>query len=149
MKVKEELYQYCVTYVQQRIARIQAEINEAQASANEETKSSVGDKYETSRAMAQSEVERNTVQLKEAEKLMSTLQGFTAFTSSEIVVPGSLVKTSRGIFYIAISLGLVTQAHQAYFIVSADSPIGKLLLKKRAGDVITWQSQSYEIQSVE
>ena len=149
MKVKEDLYQYCLTYVQQRMARIQAEINEAQASANEETKSSVGDKYETSRAMAQSEVERNSVQLREAEKLMATLRSFTAATQSDVVMPGSLVKTSKGIFYVAISLGSVTQAHQSYFIISADSPIGKLLLKKRAGDTITWQGQVYEIHGVE
>ena len=79
MKEKEVLYAYCVNYVQQRIARIQGEINKAQSSANEETKSSMGDKYETSRAMAHQEIENNRMQLLEAEKLHSILQNLTGF----------------------------------------------------------------------
>jgi transcription elongation GreA/GreB family factor len=149
MTVKAKLYQYCVDYALQRIAHIQEEISRAQSSANEETKSSVGDKYETSRAMAQLEVERNMVQLKEAEKLQSTLQGLGNSIARERVTPGSLVNTSQGIFYIAISLGAITLDKKQYFIVSADSPIGKLMLGKRVGDNMTWNNKQYKVQSIE
>jgi transcription elongation GreA/GreB family factor len=149
MTVKTKLYQHCVDYAQQRIVRIQEEISRAQSSANEETKSSVGDKYETSRSMAQLEVERNMVQLKEAEKLQSTLQGLGNSIARELVIPGSLVNTSEGVFYIAISLGAITLDKKQYFIVSADSPIGKLMLGKRVGDSMTWNNKQYTVQSIE
>lgn len=149
MKEKEALYKHCLDYVHQRIARMREEIERAQYSANEETKSSAGDKYETSRAMAQLEVERNMTQLKEAEKLQSIMQSLTSFNTTDVIMPGSLVTTPKGIFYIAISLGLITQGQKQYFIISADSPIGKLLMGKRNGDSITWNSFLYEIQNVE
>jgi hypothetical protein len=148
MSEKIELYDYCTNYVKQRIARIQAEIKSAQSSANEETKSSAGDKYETGRAMAQLEIERSQGQLKEAEKLEAVLNGIANSNLAERVLPGSLVITSKGIFYLAISLGLVKLHDTEYFLVSADSPIGKLLLNKKNGDHFNWNGSDYVIQAI-
>ena len=149
MKEKDSLYAYCMNYVQERITRTQEEISKVQSSANEETKSSAGDKYETGRAMAQLEIERNTTQLSEAKKLQATMQSLNATRASDVVIPGSLVTTSKGMFYIAISMGIVEFDRQKYFVVSVDSPIGKLLMGKKAGDIVTWNNQPYAIQSVE
>ena len=146
---KDSLYNHCVQYVEERIARIQNEIDLLQAAANEETKSSAGDKYETGRAMAQLEIERNAVQLKEAERLRSFLQGIVREGTSAVIVPGSLVTTSNGVFYVAISLGVVILDQQKYLVVSPDSPIGKLLLGKRAGQELLWRSERYSIVRVE
>jgi transcription elongation GreA/GreB family factor len=148
MTEKEALFQYCLEYVQQRIGRIRAEIEQVQTSANEETKSSAGDKYETGRAMAQSEIERNLIQLKEAEKLNSTLQSLPYTIASEHVKAGSLVTTSKGAFFIAISLGQITIQDKKYFVVSADSPIGKLLLGRKKGDSFTWNGSEQTIKAI-
>ena len=147
--IKESLYNHCVQYVGNRIARIKNEIDLQQAAANEETKSSAGDKYETGRAMAQLEIERNLVQLKEAEKLQSLLQGIVRGGSADRIVPGSLITTAKGVFYIAISIGTVSLEQQSYFIVSPDSPIGKLLLGKRVGQEIVWRDETYTIALIE
>lgn len=149
MKVKEALYKHCWQYVEQRKLRIQEEIAGTQASANEETKSSAGDKYETGRAMAQLEIERNLQQLNEAEKLQQALQGMDLDRNSDTVIPGSLVTTSNGIFFIAISLGLLTHNQIQYLMISADSPIGKLLLKKKVGESILWNKQELRILSID
>jgi hypothetical protein len=149
MTEKETLYAHCLQYVEQRIARIQEEITRVQASANEETKSSAGDKYETGRAMAQSEIERNTFQRMEAERLHATLTNLNQSTPFALAAPGALVTTSKGVFYIAISLGSVTLQNKPYFIVSAESPIGKLLIGKKAGESITWNGNLHEIKKVE
>ncbi len=131
------------------MARIQNEIDLQQEAANEETKNSAGDKYETGRAMAQLEIERNAVQLKEAEKLRSFLQQMVREHSGEVIVPGSLVTTSKGVFYIAISLGAVTLHQQVYLVVSPDSPIGKLLLGRRVGNELIWREEKYVVERVE
>jgi transcription elongation GreA/GreB family factor len=149
MTEKETLYAHCLQYVEQRISRIQAEITRVQASANEETKSSAGDKYETGRAMAQNEIERNTLQRLEAERLQSVLTNINQSNSFSVGAPGALVTTSKGVFYIAISLGAVPLQGKTYFIVSADSPIGKLLIGKKVGDLITWNGNQHEIKKVE
>ena len=127
----------------------QTAIQELQDAANAETKSSAGDKYETGRAMAQREVDMLGHQLKEAEKLHLKLKGLSNVRSEGKVIPGSLVNTSSGDFYIAISMGLVTRDQMEYFIVSSDSPIGRELLGKRKGDSFVWNSRSGTILSIE
>jgi transcription elongation GreA/GreB family factor len=149
MTIKDKLYDYCIHFVDDRIHRIQEEIRSAQAAANEETKSSAGDKYETGRAMAQGTIERNTQQLAEAEKVKAALQRMPAVTHPDRIVPGTLITTSRGMFYLSISIGLVTLEKQTFFIVSADSPIGKSLLGKTIGDVVHWNTMDYSIIRIE
>jgi transcription elongation GreA/GreB family factor len=147
--LKKSLFDYCEAYVTSRIGRIKEEIKKAQASANEETKSSAGDKYETGRAMAQLEIEKNTKQLNEAEKLSAMLQNIVTDRISDVIIPGSLVSTSKGLFYISISIGLVKISDADYFIIAPDSPIGKMFLGKKAGDVVSWNNNEYLIREIE
>ena len=146
---KNTLYTYCTDYVMERITRLKIEIKKTQYSANEETKSSAGDKYETGRAMAQLEIEKNTTQLREAERLQGMLQAIHKDLVSEIIIPGSLVTTSNGMFYISISIGLIEIDKTPYFIVAPDSPIGKLFMGKKAGDTVSWNSNVYAIQTID
>ena len=148
MNEKVSLFNYCLDYVEERIARIQTEINSAQLSANQETKSSAGDKYETGRAMAQLDIERNMFQLKEAEKLRSILRNLPKTTVANMVVPGALVITNKGKFFLAISIGTVKLNGEPYFIISADSPIGKLLLGKQQGSTFNWNNTEYKISEI-
>jgi len=146
--LKATLYKYCTDYVQERISRLKTEIKKTQSSANEETKSSAGDKYETGRAMAQLEIEKNTKQLAEAERLQGMLQAIHLDLVSEIIIPGSLVATSKGSFYISISIGVSEIEKKQYFIIAPDSPIGKLFMGKKAGDEVSRNNTVYKIQSI-
>ena len=146
---KSSLYDYCSAYVTERITRLKTEIKKTQSSANEETKSSAGDKYETGRAMAQLEIEKNTRQLAEAERLQGMLQAIHVDLVSHTIIPGSLITTSKGVFYISISIGLVEINKQQYFIIAPDSPIGKLFMGKKAGDIVSWNGNTYDIQKVD
>lgn len=149
MPLKAQLFAHCEQYVFDRMKRIQDEIRNAQESANEETKSSAGDKHETGRAMAQLAVERATQQLVEAEKLLGMLRGLQRVRVSDRVMPGSLVTASSGVFYVAISLGQVTLQGISYLVVAPDSPIGKLLLGKRPGETFAWNGNTHIIHSIE
>jgi len=146
--IKTTLFNFCTDYVMERINRLKTEIKKTQSSANEETKSSAGDKYETGRAMAQLEIGKNTVQLREAERLLEMLRAIHIDLSSEIVIPGSFVKTNKGDFYISISIGLIKLQQNQYFIIAPDSPIGKLFMGKKVRDVISWNKTNYQITEI-
>lgn len=146
--IKTALFAFCTDYVMERINRLKNEIKKTQASANEETKSSAGDKYETGRAMAQLEIGKNSVQLREAERLLGMLQAIHQELISEIVIPGSLVKTNKGDFYISISIGLIKLKQNQYFIIAPDSPIGLLFMGKKVRDVISWNKAQYQIHEI-
>ncbi|UKN03023.1 3-oxoacyl-ACP synthase [Paracrocinitomix mangrovi] len=131
-----------------RIATIKAAIDDAQASANNETKSTAGDKHDTSRAMMQLEVEQKSKQLSETLKLKETLGKFSDQNTSAIVGLGSVVETSAANYYISISAGKLNAGGSDYFAVSGASPIGQLLLGKKAGDIAQFNGKKIEISAV-
>lgn len=148
MNVKQELYEMCYRYVAQRTEVSRQAISEAKTSADQETKSSAGDKYETGRAMMHLEMEKNAGQLEESVKLKHVLDTIHLDTSTDSAQPGSLVTTDRGEFFIAISIGEVTLEGKPYFVISAASPIGQKLIGLKAGDKMTFRNQTYTIERI-
>ena len=103
--MKKKLYELCLAFVDQRLGHIEQANATAKESANDETKSSAGDKHETGRAMAQLEQEKNAQQLNEALALREQLNKIDPLQRSSSIQPGSFVKTNLGNFYISISAG--------------------------------------------
>lgn len=146
--LKHQLYNACMQYVKSRINAAQEAIDAAQQSANEETKSSAGDKYETGRAMAQLETGRNKIQLNEANKLRVALEGIPLTQAKTTIDAGSLVITNNGRFYLSISAGALTVNNETYFAVSVASPVGMQLKGKKAGDAFILNGRNYVIEVV-
>ncbi|MDF7813478.1 3-oxoacyl-ACP synthase [Hymenobacter sp. YC55] len=147
--IKPLLHAACAAFVAERIEAAQAAMLTAQESANSETKSSAGDKYETGRAMAQEERNRNAVQLQQALQLQGELARINPEVVSDAVRPGALVDTSMGCFYISISAGKLTVDGQDYFAVSAAAPVAAALTGKRAGEDVVFNGKKVQIQQVE
>ena len=74
-------------------------INEVKESSNSESKSSAGDKHETSKAMMQLEIEKLGTQLKEAELKLLEFDKINFNMNFQCIEQGSLVETNRGYFY--------------------------------------------------
>ncbi|MBX9853042.1 MAG: GreA/GreB family elongation factor [Cytophagaceae bacterium] len=146
--LKPLLHQQCLRFAEERIAAAQTAIEDAQASANEETKSSAGDKYETGRSMMQLEIEKNSAQLAEGMKLKQTLSLINPDNTSDKVLLGSLVITGNGIFYIAISAGQIKLDNKIFFAVSPVSPIGALLMGKKSGDQVEFNGKKFSVKEV-
>lgn len=145
MHIKENLYQQCNDFVNNRLESIQQAINDAQASANNETKSTAGDKHDTSRAMMQLEVEQKSKQLAEVKKLKAALTNFGPETNSNKVELGSIVRTSAANYYLSISAGKLIVEDELYFAISGASPIGQLLMGKKVGETISFNGKDFQI----
>jgi len=146
--IKSALYCRCQQYVQERIRTATDAMQSAQESANSESKSSAGDKYETGRAMAQLERDRHAQLLADAKRMLADLEKTASGATTSIAVPGSLVRTSRGTFYLSISAGKLTLDGADYFAVSVASPIGALLMGKRVGETVTFNKAGYEVVEI-
>ncbi|OUJ75523.1 3-oxoacyl-ACP synthase [Hymenobacter crusticola] len=146
--IKNTLHAACLTFVQQRIDAAQQAMQAAQESANNETKSSAGDKYETGRAMAQEERNRNAVQLKEALHLQAELTRIEPDRPCDTVRVGALVQTSLGSFYVSISAGKLTVEGQEFFAISPAAPIAVALQGKRAGEEALFNGKKIRIVEV-
>lgn len=146
--LKEQLYNNFLKIAVQRVSELEQIIKEAQDAANNETKSSAGDKHETGRAMAQLETEKLTNQLSEALKLTELLYKINPKEKHQLIGLGSLVLTNNGNFYISASLGKTELDNETYFAISSISPIGKLLISKKKKESFSFNGKNYMIKEV-
>jgi transcription elongation GreA/GreB family factor len=146
--LKQQLYEICVAYAAQKINDAQAAIQLATESAEADTKSSAGDKYETAREMLKQEIEKAQMQLAEAEKLKQQLFHISAESKSETVAAGSLVITDNGLFYVAVAAGQHTLNGKTYIIISPASPLAQKMLGQKAGSAFTLNNRTYVIKKV-
>ena len=146
--MKEKIHAHCLEKVQEKLEMLAIADKEAQQSANNETKSSAGDKYETGRAMMHLEKERIAMQAMEWRKLKKVLDQIDPHKTSETIGLGSLVRLNDLIYYLAISLGEVHVEEKAVFTISPVSPIGKLITGKSVGESIHWQGKPLAINEV-
>jgi len=147
-RIKDELFKHCLHYVEECINTAQIAIEDAQSSANDDTKSSAGDKFETGREMMQQEIDRNRKQLEEAKKMRLALEQIENHQVSEIVHSGSLVITNFGKFYISISRGQIQVDGINYFAISAISPIGLKLMRQKIGYEFDFNGKPFVIESI-
>lgn len=148
MVKKEDLLEFCRNFINNRVSRIQSNITGVQDSLASETKSSAGDKHETGRAMLQLEREKLGAQLLEAEKMQQLLSKVNIAKSTTLVGLGSVVYTEKSNYFIAISAGEFVQNKNKFYCISANTPIGKLLLGKSATDSFVFNGTTIKITQV-
>lgn len=147
-ELKSSLYQLCLNFIAERINTAEIALKQAREASNDDTKSSAGDKYETSREMMQQDIDRNKRLLIDAEENQLVLNSLKDAPASGVARNGSIVFTNQGNFYISISAGQLHLAKETFFAISAVSPIGKLLLGKQKGDQFDFNGKKYQIKEV-
>ena len=144
-QVKHQLYQTCIDQISTQIADLETNLKSIAESRDNETKSSVGDKYETGRAMMQQEFQKVQAQQMRLQGSINVLKNIDVDKVLAKVGQGSFVETNHGFFFIAIGLGKVKLNDLFYFCISIESPIGALLKNKVAGDSFSFNGRSYEV----
>lgn len=148
-KTKSDLLVECAKIMEERYQRIKNNISGLEEALYEESKSSAGDKHETERAMLQIEIENSGKQLMEVENIMQTLKRIESSIKSEFAHLGSLVHTGLGTYFLSVSAGDIELDETHYLCVSLNSPIGKLLVGKKEGEIFEFHENTYKIHKVE
>ena len=148
MKIKQELYKLCETYVNQRLQTVEEIIASNQKALQSETKSSAGDKHETGRAMLQLEMEKAGQQLKGISQMKEILSRIHVSKQSKIAHLGSVIITDTTNYFLSISAGQLAIVGKVYFAISVSSPIGKLLLGKKEKDMVFFNGNEIKIEEV-
>ena len=143
---KPEILQIIHEKLSGKIENLERLISETRAS-NNETKSSMGDKFETSREMVQQEINNLQIQLNENLNARNSLKTINT-KLHQMIGLGSLVETNNGLFYIAVSLGEIKLNDKKIFVISTESPLGKLLFGKKKGEEIILNNTKQIIQNL-
>ncbi len=144
---KEELVELCMEKCLSRLQNIQSAMETAQDAIINDTKSSMGDKYETSREMAQQEISRLQHQLSQAQLDIEKLKSLNLKPSQTVLV-GSIIETSQFDYFIAISIGPLKINDRTIMVVSKESPIGNILMGKQTSDMINFNGKSLTINRI-
>lgn len=131
----------------EKIKNFEKLIAETRAS-NNDTKSSMGDKYETGREMLQQEINNLQIQLNEILKQQNFLKTLP-IKPSEKVENGAIVKTEKGLFYISVSLGEIIFEDQKMICISPESPLAKVMHGKIKNESFSLNNINQKIISIE
>jgi transcription elongation GreA/GreB family factor len=147
--IKQKVYQHYYQLINTKIELLNHALNDLRESSKNETKSSAGDKYETSRAMLQLEQDKINKQLAEAQFQKAAFVQIDSTIISNTIIKGSLVKTNNAYFFISIALGKAVVDGINIIALSQQSPLGLQLMGLQALDCIEMNGLKYQIQSIE
>ena len=132
---KSEIVFYLNKELTEKISLQKELLNTAIKSRNSDTKSSAGDKHETSREMAQIEIAKAEQQIAKTQQFINHLK----------LYPSTLILTNNGIFFIAIAYGKVTVNDNDVYCISNAAPISKVLLSSKHRDIVRFNGFEYKI----
>ena len=146
-ELKKKLLELCLQQVNDKINILQSEFNVYKDSAANETKSTAGDKHDTSKSMMQMEQEKMSAQLKDILNQKKILLSIKVNVLQKTIGLGSLVHTDQGVFFLSIFSKPITIDESLYIPISLQSPIGKELIKSKPGFSFMFNSKQYKVLS--
>lgn len=146
--IKSTFYNACLNALSAKLIDLKKEVEQLRFSIANDSKSSMGDKYETSREMMQQEINRLEQQASLTAQQVFNLKTVNLQKKYNVVEKGSLVETNIGLFFIAVSYGEIKVDQQACVMISEFAPLSKLLLKKTVNDKIELNKKQIEISGI-
>lgn len=143
---KSKIVEIIKNKISEKIRNFENLITETRAS-NNDTKSSMGDKYETGREMLQQEINNLQRQLNEALYQQGLIQKVSA-DPSEKVQNGALVKTDKGLFYISASVGEIVFENNKIMTISDEAPLAKAMMGLKAGQTFSINNTHQTIENI-
>ena len=166
---KAGLKQFALDLISTRIEAARLQADQAQEAANQEEKSSAGDKYETSRAMGHLQKDMHSRQQAENARELATLHQVRVDMIYSTAVAGAFIQCSDTVsppselrsekvgskppsgplgFFIAAGLGKQQLHDQTIIFLSPAAPLAKTLYQRRAGDSFVFNGRTLIIQDI-
>lgn len=145
---KSDVYLAIKSEIESKLLVAQTEMDEIMVSLADNTKSTAGDKHETSRAMAQLDQEKLGKQISDLQQQRNQLLSIGDKKSNSTIEVGSLVETNIGWFYVGIPLGQLKIGSTTIFCLSVLAPLGQLLFGKTEKEKFDFNGNRIEIKKI-
>jgi len=145
---KQRFIAHCLNVLNERVLLLQDAVRDAQDSANNEDKSSAGDKHETARALSQNARDLNASILAEALKERDILLSLNSAEIASFVKTGALVITSTFNAFVCINLGKIDFENIAIMCISPSAPIAQKMLKQKKGEKFNFNNRESQLLDV-
>ena len=121
-----------------KLSYLMTNLKQAIDSRNSDTKSSAGDKFETSREMAQIEIQKIETEISKTQQFITDL----ASKASQLII------TDKGAFLISIPFGKVMVNTIEVFCISNSAPITKQLVNTEISANFEYRGVTYNILDI-
>ena len=121
-----------------KLSYLTTNLKQAIDSRNSDTKSSAGDKFETSREMAQIEIQKIETEISKTQQFITEL--FAKF--SQFII------TDKGVFLISIPFGKLILNDEKIFCISNSAPITKQLVNTEISANFEYRGVTYNILDI-
>lgn len=148
LEFKRKVHDESLRIVMERIQENTKAIHEARESLEEDTKSSVGDKYETGREMAQQEMDKLQLALDHLTHMRDILWRMDPEKQVSSVELGALVQTTVTDIYVAASVGRVKVDDRSVNVISFSAPLIQALRNAKTGDTVEFNGVEYKIGNI-
>lgn len=145
---RKELKQFVLSKLNVQIEQLQNQITDLTQDAQNDAKSSAGDKHETGLAMMHIEQEKRSHKLSQLIQLKQLAAQLPEEKLHNKIAIGSIVRTNQAIFYLSIPLPQFTYQNKTVYCISAQAPLTQLLLNQHVGSKITFNKITYEILEI-
>ena len=146
--MKKKIIDFIIYSIKEKINILESESDFIRKEKNNITKSSAGDKFETSRSSMQIEYDKLNNQINILYNQLKLIESIDNLTKKSRVGVGSLVKTDKSFYFICIGLGNYTIDKKTIYVISLASPIGKILNNKKEGDMIIFNNREEKIETI-
>jgi len=148
MTLKVQAYNLLLSSLKNRVLELEQMIKSIQEDKSGETKSVVGDKYETSRAMMQMEEDQIKSQLSIVETKVKKLKQLDPRKHHSKVENGTLVQLNTGWFFISVAADKNVVEGQKIYFLSPEAPLARALLGNQLNAKINFNGQELEIEKI-
>lgn len=149
MNIKERLLEVHYDMLNGKIDAFQEMIRTMTEDAQNDAKSSAGDKHETTLSKMHIEQENLSNKIREAIAAKEILNRIDPNKKSEVVGFGSLVKINAIYLFVCTALPKVFIDDYSILAISEDAPLIKMLWGKKIYDQITYNGSVFMINELE
>ena len=149
MELKNRIITHLTALLQERIKIYQAEWLTLQQELGQSTKSSAGDKYETSVEMEQQSRNQLEKQLVQNKRHLTELELLKTELNATSCKKGTLVHCSNQLLFISIPFGKFIFEEKEILILGPTSPLAQVFLGKKEKETVVFAGKSYYIDKIE
>lgn len=117
-------------------------------SIHSESKSTAGDKHDTSRELMQQERNKAAQNLSNQLAMQKTLIQLRLLDANATIGFGSLIETQDHVIFIGLAIGKLNYLDREIVCISPLSPLARVLKGMHLGEVCTFNEVSYEVKQL-
>jgi hypothetical protein len=145
---KEILKEMAVKLLHERIEASRIAMQRAKESSDNEEKGTMGDKYETSRAMSHIDTDFHARNLENARKQLAALMLINTSSLLTIIGPGAFVRCTGINYFIGTGLGKVNVEGEEIHFISPAAPVAIAMTGLKKGNDFIFNGVERKIEEV-